>query len=346
MDFSLYDYHLPADRIALEPVTPRDRAKLMVYDTASDTVAIDTFAHLDRFLPVESVIVLNETKVVPSKLVLRKQRGKDAEILFLWNEPQQYPGLFKVISNRHLPVGQQLRFDDAHVFTIERQDERFFYLRPHFSEKVLETLLHQYGRMPLPHYLQSTSLDEKTLRKKYQTVFAEVPGSVAAPTASLHFTPALLKRLERHHELLKITHHVGLATFTPVLPENVRERKLLEEWYEISPGAARLLKKQGNKELGKRPVIAVGTTATRALESFFCTGGRQGSTDLFIFPPYNFQAIDALVTNFHLPKTSLMMLVEAFLQHKKAKRHLKELYEIAIRDGFRFYSFGDGMLVI
>lgn len=343
MDFHLYDYRLPTDRIALEPVSPRDSAKLMVYDTATDAVTIDTFAHLDRYLPVESVIVLNETKVVPSKIMLKKERGRDTEILFLWNEPQANEGLYKVISSRHLPVGQELRFDDQHVFTIECQDERFFYLRPHFSAKELEKLMHQHGHMPLPHYLQSTALDEKSLRRKYQTVFAEVPGSVAAPTASLHFTSGLLKRLEKGHELLKITHHVGLATFTPVLPENVEAKKLFEEWYDIDAGVTKKLKDAKSK---KRPIIAVGTTATRALESFFCSSERKGSTDLFIFPPYEFRAIDGLVTNFHLPKTSLMMLVEAFLQFKNAKRNLKQLYEIAIRENFRFYSFGDGMVVV
>jgi len=342
MNSSLFEYDLPESLIALEPAKPRDSARLMVYDTRADLVQIDIFAHLDQYLPDESVLVLNETQVLPARLHLKKERGRSADILFLFNEPQQYHGLFKVISSRHLPVGQQLKFDDEHVFTIARQDERFFYLKPEFPEHLFSPLLEQHGRMPLPHYLQSTTLDEKTLREQYQTVFASQPGSVAAPTASLHFTPELLKRIEGQHHLLKITHHVGLATFTPVLPENLESGKLLEEWYELGESEKEKVKnKKGNQKL-----VAVGTTAVRALESYARSGERKGKTDLFIFPPYEFQLVDALVTNFHLPKTSLMMLVQAFLEHKGARRNVKELYETAIREKFRFYSFGDGMLIL
>lgn len=342
VDFSFYDYHLPPELIALEPVTPRDSAKLMVYDTVTDEVVIDTYANIDRYFPVNSTLVLNQTRVLPARLHLQKERGRPTDILFLLNEPQETERVYKVISSRHLPVGQKLRFDDDHVFTIERQDERFFYLKPHFHEHELLRMLQEYGRIPLPHYLQSTSLDEAQLRERYQTVFASQPGSVAAPTASLHFTDELLDRIEQKHELLKITHHVGLATFTPVLPENVEQGKLFEEWYEVGEGEKEKLKsKNGNQKL-----VAVGTTAVRALESFARSGERKGKTDLFIFPPYGFQMVDALVTNFHLPKTSLMMLVQAFLQHKGAKRNIRDLYEIAIREKFRFYSFGDGMLIL
>jgi len=348
MDFSFYDYHLPPELIALEPVTPRDSAKLMIYDTVSDIVQFDIFAHINRYLPEDSMLVLNHTQVVPSRLRLKKERGRATDLLFLLNEPQQYSGLFKVISSRHLPVGQKLWFDKDHVFTIEKQDERFFYIKPHFPEAVLMKILNEDGRMPLPHYLQTTSLDENQLRERYQTVFASQPGSVAAPTASLHFTPELLARLGQHHELLKVTHHVGLATFTTVLPENVKEGKLLEEYYEIEDVVGEKiqnskLKFRGSK--GKR-LVAVGTTAVRALESFARSGERKGKTDLFLFPPYKFQMVDVLVTNFHLPKTSLMMLVQAFLQHKGAKRSIQDLYEIAIQETFRFYSFGDAMLIL
>lgn len=343
MDFSLYDYHLPADRIALQPVSPRDQSKLMVYHTATDEIFLDRFRNISKYLPKHSVLVLNDTKVLPVRVLLKKQRGKPADVMFLLNEPAKFPGFFKAIANRHLPLGQKLFFDEHFSFTIARQEERFFYLQPHFSHEEFPTFLERAGRMPLPHYLEASPMEEAERRKRYQTVFAQRPGSVAAPTASLHFTPRVLKDVERDAEVLHLTHHVGLATFTTVLPENVRDKKLLEEWYEIDAESAKFL--HGAKR-DKRPIIAVGTTATRALESFFCSGERKGSTDLFIFPPYNFQAIDGLVTNFHLPKSSLMMLVEAFLQHKKAKRHLQELYKIAIQEDFRFYSFGDAMLIL
>jgi len=338
---SEYDYRLPAELIALEPVTPRDSSRLMVYDTQSDSVQFDTFAYLDQYLPEDSILVLNQTQVMPSRLQLKKERGRPTDLLFLFNEPQRYPGMYKVISSRHLPMGQKLWFDDGHVFTIERQDERFFYVRPHFSGEELMRILHAHGRMPLPHYLEATSLAEGALRERYQTVFASQPGSVAAPTASLHFTPELLEKLEKSHDILRITHHVGLATFTTVLPENVEERKLLEEWYEIGEMQNAKLKMKCEDQ----KLVAVGTTAVRALESFAKSGEAKGKTNLFIMPPYEFQLVDALVTNFHLPKTSLMMLVQAFLQHKGAKRNLVELYEIAIREKFRFYSFGDAMLI-
>jgi S-adenosylmethionine:tRNA ribosyltransferase-isomerase len=343
MDFSEYDYQLPLDRIALEPVSPRDESKLMVYDTVTDEISFDRFRNISKYLPKHSVLVLNDTKVLPVRVLLKKQRGKPADIMFLLNEPAKFPGLFKAIANRHLPLGQKLFFDEHFSFTIDRQEERFFYLKPHFPGVEFSAFLEKAGRMPLPHYLEASPMSEQERRERYQTVFAEHPGSVAAPTASLHFTPGVLKEIGMHADVLHITHHVGLATFTTVLQENVKDKKLLEEWYEIGADAAKTL--QGAKR-DKRPIVAVGTTATRALESFFCSGKRQGNTDLFIFPPYEFQAIDGLITNFHLPKSSLMMLVEAFLQHKKASRHLKELYEIAIRENFRFYSFGDAMLVV
>ncbi|MGE3279311.1 MAG: tRNA preQ1(34) S-adenosylmethionine ribosyltransferase-isomerase QueA [Candidatus Altimarinota bacterium] len=349
MDFlSEYDYRLPTELVALEPVSPRDSSRLMVYDTQSDSIQFDIFAHIDQYIPSNSSLVLNQTQVVPSRLRLKKEKGKPTDLLFLFNEPQQYPGLFKVISSRHLPVGQKLWFDDDHLLTIEKQDERFFYVKPHFPEAILMQIIDVHGRMPLPHYLEATSLEEQQLRDRYQTVFASQPGSIAAPTASLHFTPELLKRLEVHREILKITHHVGLATFTTVLPENVKEGRLLEEWYEIEDVVRTKIQnsKFKTQNSSEERLVAVGTTAVRALESFARSGEVRGKTDLFIMPPYEFQVVDALVTNFHLPKTSLMMLVQAFLQYKGAKRSLVELYEMAVRERFRFYSFGDAMLIL
>ncbi len=205
-------------------------------------------------------------------------------------------------------------------------------------------MLARIGEMPIPRYIQECPLTEEELRKKYQTVFAKKPGSVAAPTASLHFTPRLFKKLEESGvDSAFVTLHVGLGTFAPVLPEHLESRTLYQELYEIPERSAKKI--EAHRAAGN-PIFAVGTTSTRTLESWAKKGALKGTTDLFILPPYSFKKVDGLLTNFHIPGSSLMMLVEAFLQHKKAKRHLKELYEIALEKDFRFYSFGDGMLIL
>lgn len=338
----LYSYHLPSNRIATQPARPRDSSKLMVYDTVTDQVFFDTFINLPLYLPANSFLVMNETKVLPARVHAKHENGTELEMLILPSEVDYKAGTVKGTANKRLRNGQKVFLTPKHVLEVVEETQKAFTFKAAFNLHHLPALLLEIGETPIPNYIQNSGLSEHELRKKYQTIFAKNPGSVAAPTASLHFTPRVFKKLDanripRHF----VTLHVGLGTFAPVLPEHIQNRSLYEEHTEIAPATAKeilALKDQG------RLCTAVGTTTTRTLESF--ARGHTKKTDLFILPPFEFQLVDQLITNFHLPNSSLMMLVEAFLQHKQAKRHLKEIYEIAIQNDFRFYSFGDSLLVL
>ncbi|MDO8496989.1 MAG: tRNA preQ1(34) S-adenosylmethionine ribosyltransferase-isomerase QueA [bacterium] len=387
-----YDYNLPPELLPTEPASPRDSSKLFVYDSRKDTIVFDTFRNIVKYLPSDSLMVLNNTKVIPSRITLKKDTGGKVEALFLVNEVKK-EGEVTIMADREVKVGQKLSlavkdfvsdsvktfpprqcstggeyrqisalpgsppvltpetFRNKFEFIVISQKEHFFDLSYSFSKDTLISLLEKYGRMPIPLYLKHTRLNEKELRDKYQTIFAQIQGSTAAPTASLHFTNDVFasldsKKIERNY----VTLHVGLGTFAPITEENFTAKKLHREWYEIPENTVESLKVSKSKGLRSsiygQKVIAVGTTVARTLESYAKTGETKGETDLFIYPPYEFKLVDALITNFHIPKSSLMMLVDAFLSHKKAKRNIKELYAIAIEEKFRFYSFGDAMLIL
>jgi S-adenosylmethionine:tRNA ribosyltransferase-isomerase len=342
---ALYHYDLPQHRIATQPASPRDSAKLLVYDTATDTVHLDTFLHLEKYLPTDALLVFNDTKVMPARAALRKAAGGKVNALFLLNEPQANPHHHQIIVDRKISVGQTLSLGPE-VFQIIAQKENRFTLQSRLRLVQLETLLLEHGTTPIPHYIH-TKLSESALRTRYQSVLAKVPASVAAPTASLHFTPRLLQKLKRAGtSSTTVTLHVGLGTFAALTPEMIEKQQLHAEWYAVPATTARVVTKHKKK---RQPVIAVGTTVTRTLESAAHGSSlmaRRGPTRLFISPPYDFNILDGLITNFHLPDSSLLMLVEAFLQHKGAKRSILELYEIAIKNQFRFYSFGDGMVIL
>lgn len=341
---SLYTYILPEDRIAQTPAVPRDHSKLLVYDTKTDTVRIDTYLNLNKHLPQDSLLVMNESKVLPCRVKALGAKGEELEVLVMSNEWNPEDTELKATVNKKLHPGEQIRLPHGHTLTVINSTEKIFTFKADFDLAKLPHILERIGEMPIPRYIQECPLTEEELRKKYQTVFAKKPGSVAAPTASLHFTPRLFKKLDASGtEVAFVTLHVGLGTFAPVLPEHLETRTLYKELYDIPKESAHRI--EAHKKAGK-PVFAVGTTSTRTLESWAKTKELKGPTNLFILPPYEFKVLDGVLTNFHIPGSSLMMLVEAFLQHKKAKRHLKELYEIALKEGFRFYSFGDGMLVL
>ena len=350
-----YEYDLPKELIADEPADPRDSSRLFVYDTAADRVTFDTFANLAKYLPKKSPLVLNNTKVVPSRLVLTKKTGGQVTILFLMNE---WDGseLIKGLPDKGVGEGEKLFWADTGgqaptlpkpvVEVVSHKDEEFTY-KILISAEQFREVIEKSGRTPLPPYIHS-GLDEKILRQRYQTVFATSPASVAAPTASLHFTPKVFADLAaKAIEQAYVTLHVGRGTFSPVTDKMHKEGKLHGEPIYVSAddaGKIALAKVSGTK------VIAVGTTALRVLESEpqMIIQGREvvGETELFVKPPYKFAVVDALVTNFHLPGTSLLILLDAFMQNKNAKRTWKELYEIAVAEKFRFYSFGDAMLII
>lgn len=336
-----YDYELPKELIASTPAEPRDSARLFVYNTKTDDVRFDYFYNLSAHLPEESLLVLNTTKVVPARVKLKKENGGMVEILFLINE-KTGDNVIPCLADRKLYVDSVLFFPNGKSVVVRKQTEERFFLELQFPREDLPALLEQYGTTPIPKYIKGNMLHEEVLRERYQTIFADVPLSVAAPTASLHFTERVFASLaEKHISHVPVTLHVGLGTFAPVKDENIAEKKLHNEWFEIPEESAKLIRvaKEHN-----HPVVAVGTTVVRTLES--AARGMHGATDIFIFPPFEFKVPDALITNFHVPKSSLMMLVDAFLKDKNAKRGILDLYAIAIKEKFRFYSFGDAMLLL
>jgi len=332
-----YDYDFPKSAVALEPAVPRDAAKLFVYDSATDKAAYDTFRGLGRHLPPRSCLVFNETKVIPARLKVIKETGGKAFLLYVRDVG---PGRFEALCERSLAVGSNVRIAKKSLLVEAVSAGRYTLKIIGGGSPV--ALCRRYGLMPLPPYLKKTPLAEKDVREKYQTVFARRAGSVAAPTASLHFTPRLMRAVRAAgHDVVFVTLHVNLGTFLPLKPEQVTAGELHEEQYEISTSAA--VKILAAKRSG-RPVIAVGTTVVRALESAAVAKGivKRGTTKLFIRPGYRFRVVDGLITNFHVPKSSLLMLVSAFIGREK----LLVLYRKAINAGFKLFSFGDGMLVL
>ena len=341
-----YDFTLPPELIAKEPVHPRDAARLFVYDTATDTVVCDTFANLGAHLPDKSLLVMNDTKVVPARLWLKKPTGGKIEVLLMMNEYRPGDAVVKGVVDRKVEVGTVLSFQSGDTLMVARQEEQFFFFRPSVDIPVLFALLQSEGVTPIPPYIKESPLDEQALRSEYQSVLAKYPASVAAPTASLHFTEPLLAQLAAQGTThTEVTLHVGAGTFAPIDETNFRTKQLFTEYYEITAESASRI--NAAKRSGV-PVIPVGTTALRTLESAAHDRGVQvgaNHTNIFIFPPYEFQVADALITNFHVPRSSLLLLVDALLAHKKAPRRILDLYAIAIEERFRFYSFGDGMLI-
>jgi len=319
-----YNYDLPADRLAKT---------------------------LNQYLPKPSLLVFNNTKVIPARLWLKKETGGKIEVLLMMNEYRPGDTLIKGAVDRQIFPGAKLYFKTGDYLEVERQEEQFFFFNPSVSKGSLWSLLEKEGLTPIPPYIKGNTMSEHTLREKYQSILAKHPASIAAPTASLHFTRRLLEKLSREHiSRTEITLHVGAGTFAPIDARNFASKKLFTELYDIPRESAHTLSKAAAEGV---PVIPVGTTALRTLETVarrkdgLCTvdeGG--GETNIFIYPPYEFKIADGLITNFHVPRSSLMLLVDALLKHKKAKRDILALYDIAIQEKFHFYSFGDGMLII
>jgi len=339
-----YGYNLPKNLIAQEPANPRDSSKLLVYNTKNNEIIIDTFSHLSTYLTPSTTLTLNDAKVVPVRATLSKETGGKIVVLFLVNEWIMSPeSPIPCFFDRKAQIGNKLYFQDKSFVTVCGQEEGLFFVSWNGSVQSLFSQLDSSGTMPIPPYIKHSPLSRSELMEKYQTIFAKKPGSSAAPTASLHFTPAVFQSLkEKGIQTLTITLHVGLGTFAPLTQKNFAENKLHNEWYEVTDDAMQNMyqsKKEGKK------IIAVGTTVVRTLESVARNGRLTGKTDLFIQPSFEFKIIDGLITNFHLPGSSLMMLVDAFLAYKHAPKRIGELYQYAIDNKLRFYSFGDAMLI-
>jgi S-adenosylmethionine:tRNA ribosyltransferase-isomerase len=333
-----FDYQLPYDRIAQRPAQPRDSSRLLLLDRASGRLEHHTFHQLPDLLRPGDALVLNETRVRPVRLHGRKtDGGGKVELLLL--EKQTDVRWQAMVGGSGLRPGRRIALANGLQAEVVDQLEgpRRLIEFTHPVEPVLDEL----GEMPLPPYIHEPLQHPDD----YQTVFAQQPGSAAAPTAGLHFTPELLERLAGAGvSLVRLTLHVGMDTFAPVKTENPAEHPIHTEWCELTPEAAMQLERL--RQAGDR-IVAVGTTSVRTLETAARSKGSQlgpwsGPTDLFILPGFTFQVVDAMITNFHLPRSSLLMLVSAFA----GRQRILDAYQSAIDHGYRFYSFGDAMLIV
>ena len=333
---SAYDYTLPEKSIADTPVYPRDHAKLLVYERATDTVIHSTFHELLNYLPEACDVFLNDTRVIKARIYGTKESGGKIELLF--NKALDSVHSLVLIKGR-VKVGTVLTFERGLTATVTSMNEdgsRIVRFSSHgrplrFEELIL--ILDDVGHIPLPPYIQRK--DRKEDEKDYQTLFAENAGAVAAPTASLHFTPELFEALQNRHRTHKITLHVGAGTFKPVEVDHILEHPMHSEYFHVSDEAAKVLE-------SNRKILAIGTTVTRTAEYYVRTGEKHGECNLFLNPHNPPQRVDYLLTNFHLPKSTLIMLVSAFIGREKTL----ELYHEAIEKKYRFFSYGDAMLIL
>ena len=335
-----YDYALPPHLIAAAPAHPRDSAKLVILERATGNVTWTTFHDVGKFLPPHSLLVLNETKVIPARLTLTRSTGGTVSILRLKLER----GLLHALSPKKLTTGEKLKIGSKDMFIVDGRTQDYWMLRPLFPAHGMDALFQKHGTMPIPPYIKKTPLTESALRREYQTVFAKKNGSIAAPTASLHFTQRLLNDLEKSGiEIARVTLHVHLGTFAALREEQWKSHKLHPEEYHIGVAAMQQI---ANAKRDGRPVIAVGTTVARTLESAADSHGKivhpDGTTQLFIREDSHFRVTDGLITNFHVPQSSLLMLVSAFA----GRERVMDVYREAIERKLRFFSFGDAMLIL
>ncbi|MBW1797111.1 MAG: tRNA preQ1(34) S-adenosylmethionine ribosyltransferase-isomerase QueA [Deltaproteobacteria bacterium] len=349
-DIEDYNYELPPGLIAQVPKKTRDRSRLLVVDRLKRSFEGRHFFDLPMLLRPGDLLVVNDTRVVPARLFGRKESGGRVEILVL-----EHPGLngensrtraCLVKSSKRPKNGSRLFFERGILAQVREVLENGLVRITFTGDMSIDALLEEKGHMPLPPYIKRgmESPHSQLDRERYQTIFSEKKGAVAAPTAGLHFTRDLIERLkEAGVGLTRLTLHVGYGTFRPVRARDIREHQLGEESYRIEPETAKaieLTRKEGGR------VVAVGTTVVRALETASDPDGfirpGQGRTDLLVMPGYSFKAVDVLITNFHLPKSSLLFLVSAFA----GLELIKDAYSRAIEDGYMFYSYGDAMMIL
>lgn len=332
-------YELPEELIAQTPAEPRDSSRLLVYDRASGKTEHRIFRDITEYLHAGDVLVVNNTKVLPARLYVHTENGGAVEVLLLkrlnkddW-EVLVKPGK-KCTVGKKLIISEELSLTVTGITDSGERIVKFAY------DGVFEEIIDRLGTMPLPPYIK-TKLKDKG---RYQTVYAKTDGSAAAPTAGLHFTPELLEKIRGMGvEIAEVLLHVGLGTFRPVKEDIITDHKMHSEYYEVSAQAAEIINKA--KREGRR-VIAVGTTSVRTLESVADENGFlkpcSGNTQIFIYPPYKFKCVDALITNFHLPESTLIMLVAAMT----GRQEILSLYETAVKEKYRFFSFGDAMFIV
>jgi len=323
---SEFDYGLPSELIAQHPAVQRSASRLLRID-ASGALQDLEFKDLTRFVDKRDVLVLNDTRVIKARLAGRKASGGKIE-LFVERTLGARDALALIRASRPPPPGSEVLIEDVRVKIQGREGELY---RVRFSEDVA-ALLERHGAVPLPPYIRHAPQARDA--ERYQTVYAATPGAVAAPTAGLHFDQETLGRIEaKGARIARLTLHVGFGTFQPLRVEEVEAHRMQEERYRIPEETTKLLQ--------DRRVLAVGTTSLRALETFALTGQREGETDLFVYPGFQFQAVDRLLTNFHLPRSTLLMLACAFA----GRDNILRAYRHAIEKRYRFFSYGDAMLI-
>jgi S-adenosylmethionine:tRNA ribosyltransferase-isomerase len=336
-----FDYHLPTELIAQQPADKRDHSRMLTLDRASGEICHKRFDAITGHLRSGDVLVLNDTKVIPARLIGKKATGAKVEVFLLHPEAE---GFWRCLvqPGRKARVGDEIDFAglmQGQVEEILDDGSRLI----HFSyQGQFSEVIEKVGQVPLPPYIKREKMTEED-RIRYQTVYARADGAVAAPTAGLHFTPELLETLqEQGVKIAHVTLHVGMGTFKPVTATEITDHKMDSEWFEISAEAAETI----NSARPEGRIIAVGTTSVRTLESAWdeeAGGVKAGArwTDIFIYPGYSYSAVDSLITNFHLPKSTLIMLISALAGQEK----IRAAYAEAVREKYRFYSYGDCMLI-
>lgn len=351
MQVEWFDYELPESLIAQTPLKDRTSSRLLTLNKATGAIAHQTFEHLIDYLEAGDVLVLNDTRVLPARLFgVKADTGAKAEVLLLKQlEGDRWEALVK--PGKRLKKGATILFGEEGAVgaktslltaTIEEESDMGGRILRFTYKGIFTELLDRLGQMPLPPYIK----EQLPERERYQTVYAKHEGSAAAPTAGLHFTQEYLNRLEQKGiQLAYVTLHVGLGTFRPVAVDDVESHKMHEEYYEVSDETARTV---NSAKANERRVIAIGTTSARTLETAARLSGEPGTlqecsgwTDIFIYPGYEFQMVDALLTNFHLPKSTLLMLISALADREKVMAAYRE----AVEREYRFFSFGDAMYI-
>ncbi len=339
MNIEDYNYDLDESYIAQKPITNRSESKLMILNKNNGKIEHTKFYNIINYLKEGDVLVLNDTKVLPARLLGKKSdTSAKIEILLLKNiENDIWECLAR--PGKRLHIGSEIIFSDKlKCFVKEKLDDGIIRVEFQYKGIFLE-IIEEIGLMPLPPYIHETLKEQN----RYQTVYAKYLGSAAAPTAGLHFTEQLLKEIaDKGIIICYVTLHVGLGTFRPVEVSNIKDHHMHSEYYEMKKEVADIL---NNAKKNKRKIYAVGTTSTRVLETVASTYGTfkecSGNTDIFIYPGYEFKAIDGLITNFHLPKSTLLMLVSALSK----REYILNAYEIAKQNNYRFFSFGDAMFI-
>jgi len=340
LDIEAFDYHLPESLIAQTPLKNRDESRLLVLGRKTGNIAHKHFKNIIDYIESGDTLVLNDTRVMPARLFgLKEETGAKVEMLMLTQlEDNDWEVLLK--PSKRIKVGDKLSFGEGKIVAecLETLDQGGRIMRLNY-EGILQERLDELGEMPLPPYIKER-LDDPD---RYQTVYAKASGSAAAPTAGLHFTDELLEQLKaKGVNIAFITLHVGLGTFRPVSVDNIDDHEMHSEYYQMNQETADLL--NATKTNGHR-IFSVGTTSTRTLETIMQTRNNfvaeSGWTDIFIYPGFDFKAIDGLITNFHLPKSTLVMLVSAF----SSRDYILNAYQQAVKSEYRFFSFGDAMLI-